>query len=114
MESKKVLIIDDEKDLSLLLKGYFLRKNFEVFLSHTLDDGLKKLKTIKPDIVFLDNNLPDGEGWSIAPRICFEFPDITIHLMSAYHPSFPDMPVDARFYVLEKPIRFSDLDKQFE
>ena len=34
--SKKVLIIDDEMDLCHLLKEYFLRKNYEVNVAHTL------------------------------------------------------------------------------
>lgn len=38
---KKVLIIDDEVDFCLLLKGYFLRKKGEVYIYHTLSEGLK-------------------------------------------------------------------------
>jgi len=35
------LIIDNEVDFCLLLKGYFLRKNGEVYIYHTLSEGLK-------------------------------------------------------------------------
>jgi len=59
---KKILIIDDEKDFGLLLKD-FLTKKYEVYLSHTIEDGMKTLEEIKPDYIFLDNNLPDGLGW---------------------------------------------------
>lgn len=113
MNRKKVLIIDDEIDLCHLLKSYFLRNNYEVYLSHTLEQGLSFLKALKPDIVFLDNNLPDGLGWSIAPEIASGFPDIQINLISAFHPQLPEMPEGARVFVIEKPISLTDLDRRF-
>jgi DNA-binding NtrC family response regulator len=113
MHGKKVLIIDDEIDLCHLLKSYFLRKNYEVYLSHTLEQGLAFLKALQPDIVFLDNNLPDGIGWNIAPKIAAEFPQTHINLISAFHPVLPPMPVSAKFSIIEKPISLTDLDKQF-
>jgi len=113
MNRKKVLIIDDEIDLCHLLKSYFLRNHYEVYLSHTLEQGLSFLKALKPDIVFLDNNLPDGLGWSIAPEIASEFPEIQINLISAFHPPLPEMPEGAAFSIIEKPISLMDLDRRF-
>jgi len=60
---ERVLIIDDETDFCLLMKNYFIRKNYEVHIFHTLEEGMKNMEKIKPDIIFLDNNLPDGLGW---------------------------------------------------
>jgi DNA-binding NtrC family response regulator len=110
---KKVLIIDDEIDLCHLLKSYFLRNNYEVYLSHTLEQGLSFIKTLQPEIVFLDNNLPDGIGWNIAPEIAAQYPGTYINLISAFHPVLPHMPADARYNIIEKPISLSDLDRQF-
>lgn len=113
MSRKKVLIIDDETDLCLLLKDYFDRKNYEVTMSHTLTDGKTLMQSLQPEILFLDNNLPDEEGWQHAPEIATEYPDTYIVLVSAYHPDEPNMPDPSKFRVIEKPISFSDLDKQF-
>lgn len=112
-DRRKVLIIDDEIDLCLLLKSYFLRKNYEVYLSHTLEEGTSFLKTLQPDIVFLDNNLPDGTGWAAAPELATEHQNLFIVLISAFHPVTPDMPDPNRYKVIEKPISLTDLDKQF-
>jgi response regulator of citrate/malate metabolism len=113
-DTKKILIIDDEIDLCLLLKEYFFRKkNFEVIVAHTLSEGKSLIDTIRPDILFLDNNLPDGVGWGNAPYFAQKFPGIYIILISAFHPALPDMPLGAKFRIIEKPITFSDLDKQF-
>src|SRR3954469_10826555 len=108
----KVLIIDDEIDLCLLLKSYFLRKNYEVYLSHTLEEGVSFLRSLRPDMIFLDNNLPDGTGWSVAPLLAEQYPHMYINMISAFHPSQPQMPPAAKYSIIEKPISFSDLDRQ--
>lgn len=110
---KKVLIIDDEIDLCLLLKGYFLRKNYEVHISHNLEEGLATLENIQPDILFIDNNLPDGAGWESVPKLATDHPDTFICLVSAFHPNPPQMPAGARYIIIEKPIGLNDLDQQF-
>ncbi len=112
-KGKKVLIIDDEIDLCLLLKGYFLRKNFEVLISNTLNEGLSFLQKTKPDILFIDNNLPDGAGWQKVPDLATEYPDMFICLVSAFHPAPPLLSPVAKYTVIEKPISLGDLDNHF-
>ena len=109
---KKVLIIDDETDFCLLLKEYFTRKNYNVYLSHTLGEGKKILTEICPDILFLDNNLPDGLGWVNAPEIARNLPLTYIVLISAFHPEAPQMPDSSHYRILEKPMSMKDLDYQ--
>jgi DNA-binding NtrC family response regulator len=110
---KTILIIDDETDLCLLLKDYFVRKSFHVFLSNSLAEGRKMLSELRPDILFLDNNLPDGLGWKSAPEIALNYPNTYIVLISAFHPDTPVMPENARYKIIEKPLSLQDLDKQF-
>ncbi len=111
--SKKVLIIDDETDLCLLLKDYFLRKHYDVSVSHTLKEGTELINALHPDILFIDNNLPDGVGWAVAPIIAAENPSIYFILISAFHPPVPQMPKNARYMAIEKPISLADLNKEF-
>jgi len=111
-ERLKVLIIDDEKDLCLLIKAYLSRKNCEVHTAYTLSEGLKQVSQLSPDILFLDNNLPDGLGWEKAENIIQQHPNIQLHLLSAFNPpQIKDgLPVT---HVWEKPISLRDLDKYF-
>lgn len=108
-----ILIIDDEIDLCLLLKSYFERKSYQVYISHTLAEGLSLLQTLHPNILFLDNNLPDGLGWTQAPQIAQSYPQTAINLLSAFHPAIPSMPADASYRIYEKPISFRELDENF-
>ncbi len=106
---KKVLIIDDEVDLCLLLKTYLIRRNYDVYYSHTLSEGLSQFNQVMPDIVFLDNNLPDGTGWEKAADLMTKYPDIQLHLISAYRPDAPE-PISKGFKVWEKPLTLKELD----
>jgi len=108
----KVLIVDDEIDLCLLLKSYFTRKGYEVAIAYTLASGLDQLKNFCPDILFLDNNLADGLGWSMVPAIVRSTPKLRLYLISAYHPPLPTLPADVSVNVIEKPISFADLDQK--
>ena len=110
---KKVLIIDDEEDACLLLQKYFLKKNFEVTCAFTLKDGLQKIHTVKPDLVFLDNNLPDGLGWEASACLLQDNPHLEIHLISAYNNSMLDYNKMGRDVMIwQKPISFKKLDEQ--
>lgn len=105
---KKILIIDDEPDLCLLLKTYFSKKDYEVQFTHTLREGFTHMQTLQPDILFLDNNLPDGLGWMQVEGFLKHKPGLRLYLMSGFQPPFPDIP-GIHYRVLTKPISFADL-----
>jgi DNA-binding response OmpR family regulator len=107
---KKVLIIDDEIDLCILLKNYLTRRHFAVETSHRLADGIKQAISFSPDIIFLDNNLPDSQGWTKAEWLLNELPNAEIYLISAYK-STPALPVDPRLKIIEKPLSLKTIEK---
>lgn len=109
MGSKKVLIIDDEIDLCILLKNFFTRQHYEVVMSHKLADGLKEALDFFPDIIFLDNNLPDSQGWTKAEYLLQALPAANIFLISAYK-SVPSLPDDPRLKVIEKPLSLKTIE----
>jgi two-component system, OmpR family, response regulator len=109
MIKKKVLIIDDDEDLCLLFKAYLVKKDYEVFLSHNLREGLQSVTSVYPDLIFLDNNLPDGMGWEKADDISHSYPSAEIHLITAY-PVDLKIKIPSHFKVWEKPITLKDLE----
>jgi DNA-binding response OmpR family regulator len=112
--SGKILIIDDETDFCLIMKSYFRKRNYEVFLAFTLHNGLSTLEEVKPDILFLDNNLPDGQGWDHVHEIVEKNPHIRVYLVSAYHNrSNLTEPVE-NITIWEKPISLRELDAVFQ
>jgi len=110
---QRVLIIDDEEDLCLLIKAHLSRKNFEVYTSFTLKQGLQQVEKINPDILFLDNNLPDGVGWESAKKILGKHPKIKVHLISALNTPTHEHGVPVA-KIWEKPISLRELDTYFQ
>ena len=111
--TSKILIIDDEIDLCFLLKDYFVRTGFDVWVAHSLSEGKTMMDLHQPAILFLDNNLPDGTGWSYAPVLAAGNPGMFIVFMGSMNTKLPEMPAGADYQVLTKPIGIADLNKQF-
>ncbi len=67
MAKKKILIIDDEQSVTRLLK--FALEKTEIYDVFTENDGTKALvsiRSINPDLLILDVNMPEANGAEIA------------------------------------------------
>ncbi len=110
MSKKKILIIEDEFELCMLLKMHLLEKDYEVEMVYNLEDGRQRLKTYNPDIVFLDNNLPDGLGWNWVKEISAFNPSIRINLMTGNMPDDSNLSGNLNLYILMKPLSKKEID----
>ncbi len=110
---QKILIIDDEVDFCLIMKSYFMKRGHEVFAAHTLKEGFAIFKEVRPDILFLDNNLPDGNGWDAVGEAVEIIPQIRAYLVSAHRNNSPYARNHKNIVVWEKPISLVMLDAIF-
>lgn len=78
---KKVLIIEDEKNLASVLYDT-LCDEFSVVKAFDGEEGLRKFYDVSPDIVLLDINLPKIIGWDICSEIR-KISEIPIIIMTA-------------------------------
>ncbi len=62
---KKILIIEDEKDIRDLLEHYLEREGYEVFTAREGDTALPHLKKERFDLVLLDLMLPGIDGLEV-------------------------------------------------
>ena len=69
MLMSKVLIIEDENELTSVLEAYLQRAGFDVLIADRGDKGINLWERNKPDMVLLDLNLPRMDGIDIARRI---------------------------------------------
>ncbi|GAB3998559.1 hypothetical protein GCM10028807_46570 [Spirosoma daeguense] len=67
--SKRVLIVDDEADICLLLSGLLRRLGYQPTCAHFIEEGRQWLQSQQFDAIFLDLNLPDGLGFDLLPSI---------------------------------------------
>lgn len=66
---KKILIVEDEPGLVLMLKARLESEGFQVHSAADGIDGIKKAKTIRPDIILVDIMMPKLDGYSMAQRL---------------------------------------------
>jgi two-component system, OmpR family, response regulator len=108
---KRILIIDDEEDICLLMKNYIQRQHALVAYALTLKEGLEMIANLQPEVIFLDNNLPDGIGLDEIERVKRLNPKARIIMISAMnHLREKALSRGADFF-LEKPISFKAISK---
>lgn len=66
---KKILIVDDEKPISDIIKFNMVREGYEVVTAFDGHEALEQFEEEKPDIVILDLMLPKLDGLEVARRI---------------------------------------------
>jgi DNA-binding response OmpR family regulator len=62
---KKILVIEDEKDIQELLRLYFKREGYDVQIAKDGETGLRKTSQERFDLVLLDLMLPQLDGLEI-------------------------------------------------
>jgi DNA-binding response OmpR family regulator len=82
---KKILVVDDDKDLLTALKSVFTRQGYEVVVTLSCHEGFNIYQVFKPDMIFLDINVgtEDGRGMCKKIKMQAEQEQIVIILMSA-------------------------------
>ena len=83
----KILLVDDDRDLTESLSQVLKVKGYEVEVAHSGQEGLKKLLEVKPDLLILDVMMEtDTAGFEAVYKIRSERPD------SKYR-EFKDLPI---------------------
>ena len=96
----KLLVIDDEKDFSRIISKEYVPMGCEVYIAETGEEGLKKFAEVRPDIVIVDNKLPDIAGVDVVKKIRADGNDVLLFMVT----------VDREEHVLEA-IRPYQVDK---
>ena len=78
----KVLIVDDEKDIRLLIGQYLEAKGVEFELADSVAQARKHLEDSHFDVVISDFNMPDESGFDLFHFISSRYPGLRFVLMS--------------------------------
>lgn len=66
---KKILVIEDEKVLLDLLQKKFSQEGYDVFGALDGEEGMVKIKEIKPDLILLDILMPKKDGFEVLEEV---------------------------------------------
>ena len=69
MTNTKILVIDDDSNVSDLLKSYFENEGYDVKVASDGVEGFSYFKMFEPDLVLLDIMMPKKDGWQVCREI---------------------------------------------
>jgi DNA-binding response OmpR family regulator len=84
VQRKKVLIIEDEGDMCLLLNIILTGKELELDHVKNLAAAQSYLQQEQPAVVLLDNKLPDGFGIDFISVLKQQYPSVKIVMISGF------------------------------
>jgi len=69
MSNEKILIVDDEKEMCLLVKSFLDNEQFQTYTAYDATSALELLESVEPDLILLDIMLPEEDGISILKKL---------------------------------------------
>lgn len=81
---KRLLIVDDQKGIRLLLDEVFRREGFKTILAANGMEALREVELQVPDCVLLDMKMPGIDGLEVLKRIKTGWPEVPVIMMTAY------------------------------
>ena len=69
MLDTKILVVDDDSNISELLRLYFENEGYEVKTANDGAEGVNAFKAFEPDLVLLDVMMPKKDGWQVLREI---------------------------------------------
>ncbi|MDQ2816143.1 MAG: response regulator transcription factor [Actinomycetota bacterium] len=79
----QVLVVEDDKDISLGIRTVLDRSGFDVTSSADGKEGLRAFHATRPDLVVLDIGLPTLDGWAVLERIR-DLSDVPVLILTAH------------------------------
>lgn len=68
-EMKTILLVEDDRPLNRGLTYDLEAENYKVYPAFTLGEGMKLLSEADVDLILLDGNLPDGDGFDFCKAV---------------------------------------------
>jgi two-component system response regulator AdeR len=81
--SSRVLIVDDEPDVLLLLRIELEAEGYETLLAADGETAIRRIAEERPDIVLLDVMMPVVDGWGVLQRLAEQGSTTRVIVLSA-------------------------------
>jgi two-component system response regulator VicR len=80
--SEKILVVDDELELTLLLQRMLAKEGYQVQTAGDGTTGLRLAYSFQPDLILLDVMMPEMDGWTMLRRLR-EFCNVPVIFLTA-------------------------------
>jgi signal transduction histidine kinase/DNA-binding response OmpR family regulator len=80
----RVLVIDDDAVIQDLLNCFLKKEGYQVAIAKNGEDGLRRARELRPDVITLDVAMPEMDGWTVLSRLKAdsELADIPVIMLS--------------------------------
>jgi DNA-binding response OmpR family regulator len=109
--AKKVLVVEDEGEMGLLLNMIVNEKDFELDYVSNLLSADEYLQKEEPSVIILDNKLPDGFGVDFISYIKKKYAAIKIIMISGFASAKDVALANGADIFFEKPFSKDELNK---
>jgi len=80
----KILVVDDEYAIRVLLKNFLEGNGFEVLLAEDAETAYRSFEDFQPQLIITDIMMPTENGISIVSRIREHHPNVRVIYLSAW------------------------------
>ena len=114
MQGKKLLIVDDEADIRILLKEYLELEGYQVLVAANAKEAEKALAK-EPDLILLDINMPGTDGllWCEQIRNFLQIPILFLSARTEEEDKIKGFKAGGDDYIL-KPFSMEELSARIE
>ncbi len=81
---RKVLVVDDEENIRLVLQTLLAKKGYAVTSAQTAEEALELIEQNAPDFLLADVRMPGMSGIDLCREVRSRLPQVTVIMMSAY------------------------------
>ncbi len=108
---KKILVVDDQVGIRLLLKEVFKQEGYGVVLAMNGEEALKKMNKQIPDLIILDYQLPIMDGYTFVMKIKEMGLDIPTVIMSGLPDRAEEKAKEMQMVkkIIGKPFQLNDI-----
>ena len=112
--AKKVLVVEDEGEMGLLLNIILHEKDYELDYVNNLQSADEYLQKEKPSVIILDNKLPDGFGVDFISYLKKKYEDVKIIMISGFGSARDVALENGADVFFEKPFSKEELYKSID
>ena len=109
--AKKILIVEDEGEIRLVLDMILNEKKVEPEFVNSILAADEYLQNQEPSVILLDNKLPDGFGVDMIRYIKKKYPSVKIIMISAFGSARDIALENGADAFFEKPFSLQELDE---
>jgi CheY-like chemotaxis protein len=108
---KRVLVVDDEEDVQLLVSRILRDAGYQVDTAGEGGEAIEKLRAARPDLIILDLMMPGIDGWGVLEHLHGHPnpPPVVIVTARADYPTFTRGVREGAVAFIAKPFRFHEL-----